>query len=132
MSKPDELDENIEKAKERMDWHESREPTMLEYLRNYKSGTIGEVHIEAALEALIADQEQRIRAEAFEQGQIMATESLDDGLIVLMASTSEKLEAAIEHHKKAGWVASGAIRGNPHVLQQVMIKRLAKLKGVKE
>lgn len=43
----------ILEAKKLMGWNEERfsEPTLLEYLRYYKSGKIGEIHIEAAISA---------------------------------------------------------------------------------
>lgn len=43
----------LEQAKKRMDWDEERfgEPTLLEYLRYYRSGEIGEIHIQAAIQA---------------------------------------------------------------------------------
>ncbi len=57
---PQELDW-LDQAKKAMDWPSNGEPSLLEYLRHFRKGTIGELHIEAAIAQHIAEQ---VEAEA--------------------------------------------------------------------
>ncbi len=43
----------LEEALKRMRWGENRTPTLLEYLRYYRGGDIGEIHIQAAIQTYI-------------------------------------------------------------------------------
>jgi len=45
------IQDRIDQAKKQINWQEGREPTALEYLRNYRHGSIGEVHMLAILSA---------------------------------------------------------------------------------
>lgn len=55
------IENRLEEAKKLMEWSVyNSEPTTLEYLRYYKSGIIGEVHIEAQIEKTILEAQAQI------------------------------------------------------------------------
>lgn len=70
----EELETRIEQAKKLMEWNSDRfgEPTLLEYLRYWKSGTFGEVHILAVIEALIKSEQNKLLDRVLEQKQFIA------------------------------------------------------------
>jgi hypothetical protein len=108
-------DERLQHAKEAMGWDTERngEPTIIEYLRYYRNHTIGEIHVEAAIDQYI--QTERTAARIDEVASIVST-------------YQAVRDVMYEEVKKKGFDTSVSIKAVELMISN-MEDRLAKLKA---